>query len=84
MKIPKGYTCACGAKHAYDGYVYVHWRDSLKHVCEACGRTNSIFCGMVRMGKLSAPRKRAEPSTSPETAPRAASRDKRRITKEPK
>lgn len=50
-ELPKGYTCStCGKEHAYPGYVYAHWRESLTHDCE-CGAKHTIFEGVARQTK---------------------------------
>lgn len=50
-EIAKGYTCACGKFHKFNGYVYAHWNIQLVHVC-ACGRENKIKGGIAEISNL--------------------------------
>jgi hypothetical protein len=46
-ELAKGFTCTCGAEHAYPPYVFAHWRDKLTHTCEHCGALHEIVMGVA-------------------------------------
>jgi hypothetical protein len=50
-EVAKGYTCACGKFHKFNGYVYAHWNIQLVHAC-ACGRENKIKNGVAVISNL--------------------------------
>lgn len=52
---PKGFTCKCGAYHAFGVYVIAHWDLQLIHTCSKCKRSHH-----VRQGKATPIAKRDE------------------------
>ncbi len=50
-ELPKGYTCTCGTEHAYPGYVYAHWNESLTHTCETCQAQHEVIRGIATLIK---------------------------------
>ena len=64
-ELPKGYTCLCGAEHAFHVWVFSHWDIPLTHTCEKCGSINTIQRG-VRINVRSAKGKNRRSTGKPE------------------
>lgn len=55
MGLRKGFTCDCGEKVRYPGYVYAHWDIPLIYTCEKCGQQWAIIKGANKRLKTKKP-----------------------------
>jgi hypothetical protein len=42
-----GFTCTCGMRHVYPGYVFAHWDILLTITCDKCKRKWNLLAGVV-------------------------------------
>lgn len=55
--LPIKFTCSkCYKEQYFPYYVFAHWQDDLRHLCE-CGANHSIIRGKVAFLKMSRKRK---------------------------